>query len=458
MFRKLMLSLTAIVCFLWQTQAGSGLPDNFFMKKLPNGLEILVIEDNSVPLATCEITVHNGSYCEDSTYNGLSHMYEHMFFKANKDYPSQEKFLDRINELGISFNGTTSNERVNYFITLSNTKVKEGLEFMNSAIRYPLFDTAEMRRENPVVDGEFQRAESNPIYWLGKDFDRAMWGDLYTRKNPIGIHDVILTCTPAKMKVIKDKYYYPNNALISVAGAVKHEEIFKLIESIFGNWQPSSFNIFEKYPVPNFEPLKENKTFITTNQNAQIPIVEIGWHGPDTRNDLQATYAADVFSFILSQKTSSFYQNLVDKGLAYQVGVGYQTAKYTGPITAFLVPNPAKLQESYAAFWAEVDKWDSDDYFTDEQLETAKNQLAIYDAFDKEKTSEFLHTVTFWWASADIPYYTSYVENLKKVTREDIKAYIQNYIKGKNYVAGVLLNPAVKDQMGIEKFEDLFSE
>ena len=133
---------------LW---AGGQLPSNFFMKKLPNGLEILVIEDASVPLATCEISVHNGSYCEDSAYNGLSHMYEHMFFKANKDYPSQEQFLDRVNELGISFNGTTSNERVNYFITLSNSKVKEGLEFMNSAIRYPKFDTAEMRRENPVV-------------------------------------------------------------------------------------------------------------------------------------------------------------------------------------------------------------------------------------------------------------------------------------------------------------------
>lgn len=53
---------------------------------------------------------------------------------------------------------------------------------MNSAIRYPKFDTAEMRRENPVVDGEFQRAESNPVYWLGKDFDHAMWGDAYTRK------------------------------------------------------------------------------------------------------------------------------------------------------------------------------------------------------------------------------------------------------------------------------------
>jgi zinc protease len=67
----------------------------------------LVLEDNSVPLATIEIAVKNGSYTESPQYNGLSHLYEHMFFKANKDYPSQEDFLNRVSELGINFNGTT---------------------------------------------------------------------------------------------------------------------------------------------------------------------------------------------------------------------------------------------------------------------------------------------------------------------------------------------------------------
>ena len=95
------------------------LPSNFHLTKLKNGLEVLVIEDKTVPLITIEICVKNGSYTEDPEYNGLSHLYEHMFFKANKDLPSQEAFLERKNELGLDFNGTTSNERVNYFFTLN---------------------------------------------------------------------------------------------------------------------------------------------------------------------------------------------------------------------------------------------------------------------------------------------------------------------------------------------------
>src|SRR5256885_13302783 len=94
-FVSVLLRLTAV--------AQDHLPSNFFMTKMDNGLEVLVIEDSSVPLATIEIAVHNGSYTEDSAYNGLSHLYEHMFFKANKDIPSQEAYLKKVHELGIAF-------------------------------------------------------------------------------------------------------------------------------------------------------------------------------------------------------------------------------------------------------------------------------------------------------------------------------------------------------------------
>ena len=66
------------------------LPEGYFWKKLSNGLEVVVIENSKVPLATIEIAVRNGAYTEGPEYSGLSHLFEHMFFKANKDYPDQE--------------------------------------------------------------------------------------------------------------------------------------------------------------------------------------------------------------------------------------------------------------------------------------------------------------------------------------------------------------------------------
>ena len=433
--------------------AQQNLPDNFFLEKLDNGLEVLTIEDNTVPLATIEITVRNGAYTESPEYDGLSHLYEHMFFKANKDYGSQEEFLERVKELGIVFNGTTSGERVNYFCTLSNLKLTEGLEFMNSAIRYPAFLEDEMKRENPVVDGEFQRAESNPVYFLLEDSNHHMWGDNYSRKNTIGNHDIIMTATTEKMRTVQGKYYHPNNSIITIAGDVDHKEVLKQVKKVFGDWEASDFDPFEKYPIPEFEPLKESSYYITENDNTQTPIALLTWHGPDTRNDVQATYAADIFSFIVSQRSAKLQQELIDSGLAYQVGVGYQTNKYVGPISVFLVPNPAKVKEAFAKLDEEIAKWDDDDYFTDEQLATAKKMISIQDAYGKEQTSQFLHTVTYWWASASLDYYFNYVDNLNKVTREDIKNYVTTYIQGKPHVVGLLLSPEMKEQMQVESLQ-----
>ena len=448
--KKIISVLTLTLLITVTVSAQTKLPSNFFMKKLPNGLEMLIIEDKTVPLATIEIVVKNGSYTEDSAFNGLSHMYEHMFFKANRDLPSQEAFLKRINELGIVFNGTTSDERVNYFITLTNNKVDEGIAFMNSAIRYPLFLEEEMKKENPVVDGEFQRAESNPTFFLFDEFNRYMWKENYYRKNPIGVHDVILTCTPEKMRIIQDKYYYPNNSMIVIAGDVNHQEMYTKIEKVFGDWKPADFDPFQKWPIPEFEPLKGVTNFVTLNENAQVPIFLTGFHGPDTRNDLKATYAADVFSYILSQASSKLQKDLVESGLAYQVNVGYQTCKYTGPINIILVPNPATINEAWKVLWENVAQWTDPNYYTDEQLETAKNLLAIQDAYGKESTSEFTHYVTYWWASATIDYYTNYVQNLQEVTRQDIANYVKKYIIDQPHVNGLLLNPSMKDMVDVK--------
>ncbi|KAA8483684.1 insulinase family protein [Arcticibacter tournemirensis] len=447
-----MFSVACIQLRAQQLQKLGSLPSNMFYKKLPNGLELMVIEDNSVPLVTIEIAVKNGAYTEPPEYNGLSHLYEHMFFKANRDYPSQQDFMNRVRELGILFNGTTSNERVNYFFTLPKYNFPEGLRFMNSAIRYPKFDAQEMKGENVVVDGEFQRNESNPYFSLYDAMNRHMWGALYSRKNTIGNHDIIRSATPAKMDTIKNKYYWPNNSLLTVAGDVKHEEVFSLTENVLGSWQRSGFDPAKRWPVPEFQPLKTTDYFIVESALAKVPLVMFNWMGPDTRTDIPATYAADVFSFIINQNSSKFSQALVSTGLAYQISIGYLTQKHTGPISVFVVPNPAKAEECIAEVKKQVALWDSADYLTDEQIETAKRQLEIRQVKEQEITTNYVHTVSFWWASASIDYLTTYIDNLRKVSKKDLQQYVRKYIKDKPYCAGMLINPQMKEQLNPGKF------
>lgn len=136
MKEKWLIILFAVVSI--SAMAQPRLPKNYYWKKLDNGLEVVVIENSRVPLATIEIAVKNGAYTEGPEYSGLSHLFEHMFFKANKDYPDQEKFIRRTEELGMIWNGTTGTERVNYFFTFDKDSLDAGLKFMNAAMRYQL--------------------------------------------------------------------------------------------------------------------------------------------------------------------------------------------------------------------------------------------------------------------------------------------------------------------------------
>ena len=428
------------------------LPKDYYWKKLNNGLEVVVIENNKVPLTTIEIAVKNGAYTEGPEYSGLSHLFEHMFFKANKDYPDQEKFIKRTQELGAIWNGTTGDERVNYYFTFDKDSLDAGLRFMNAAVRFPIYRKEDMEKERPVVDGEFQRGESDPqgLLWLASG--KKIWGDLFTRKNPIGEHNIINTATPEKMMVIKEKYYVPNNSLLVICGDVAHENAFGLAEKIYGDWPNSGFDPHQKYPIPEFTPLKATDYFVKESTIAQTPNLMYIWQGPDTRNDSAATIAADVFNTALGLNSSKWQQAIVDKGLATYAGVSYQTEKYVGPIVIYTLPNPNKLKECYEEIARQVKMWGNDDYISDEELNTAKQTLKRNDIRQKEKPSSLPSQLTYMWCSTTFEYGTDYIENCMKVTKADIKRYVNKYVLGKNYVAGIIINPEMNKTTGASNF------
>jgi len=406
---------------------------------LDNGLEVIVIENHSVPLVTVELDVKNGAYTESPEYDGLSHLYEHMFFKANEKIPSQEAYMERMRELGATFNGTTSEERVNYFITFPKDSLEQGLVFMYDAITSPLFLEEELINERPVVTGEYDRNEANPFFHLNRAVSEKVWWEYYSRKNVIGDREVILNTTPEKMRIIQERFYVPNNSALLLAGDITPEEGFALAEKIFSGWEKGP-NPFDEYKVPEHPPIPENEVVIVEQPVNAISMM-YQWQGPSVGKDPKATYAADVLSFILGQQTSQFHKDLVESGLALGVNFSYYTLNHTGPITLFAQTTPDKFNACQKALFKEIEKMTDPNYFTDEQLENAKTILATNEQYARETASQFVHTVGFWWAVAGLDYYLNYIDNLNKVTREDIINYLKTYVVDKNYVLGVLASP-----------------
>ena len=415
-------------------------------RALTNGLEVIVLEDHSVPLVTIEMAVKNGSYAEPPELNGLSHLYEHMFFKANRAVANQEAYLKTIGQLGIAYNGSTREEVVNYYFTTTSPNLRTAMQFMRDSARYPLFDEREFERERQVVIGEIDRNESNPFFYLDLEMKNRLFYKYPSRKNSLGNRQTVSTATTAMMRLIQQRYYVPNNSALVVTGDVQPEEVFKMGQEFYGDWPRREKDPFGEFPLVEHPPLPKSEGAVLT-QPVQNVIITIGWQGPSIGKDNPSTYAADVFSFILRQPNSHFQRALVDTGLVTGVDIGYYTQRNVGPIEIVAQTNPDKARAAIKAIYNEVAHFNDKDYYTDEQLESAKGLLEADDLFSREKLSDYAHTLSFWWASTGLDYFRGYLGRLRATKREDASRYVTTYIQGKPHVGLVMISEEAQQKV-----------
>ena len=438
-------------------------------KTLANGLQVIVLADSSVPLVTIELAVRNGSFTEPPELNGLSHLYEHMFFKTNhatavyrcqflqfRNPQSYRQFncdselklnpelkdvsyMGAIDQLGIVNNGQTQEEVVEYYFTTTSPNLTSAMKFIKDAVRYPVFDEDEFAREKANVIAELDRNMSQPGYYLNRDSLDRLFYKYPTRKSPGGTRETVAAATTDQMRLIQARYYVPNNSALVVTGDVNPETIFTLAEQLFGDWKRAD-DPFVKFPLVEHPPLAKSEGAIVS-QPVESVLAQVSWQGPSIGKDDAATYAADVFSFILRQPDSRFQRALVDSGLTTASNLGYYTQRNVGPIQVILSTNPQKAKAALKTLYTEIAQFDKPGYFTDEELENAKTLLEADDLFSREKLSDYTHTLGFWWSTTGIDYFRGYHKNLRAITREDLLRYIKTYIQNKPHIGLVLISP-----------------
>jgi zinc protease len=224
-----------------------------------------------------------------------------------------------------------------------------------------------------------------------------------------------------------------------------------MTERIFGPWKRGE-DPFVRAPVPPIPALKASQAVIV-EESVNAVTVLVQWHGPSVRADEAATFVADVYSDVLNNPQSRFQKRLVDSGLWQTISVNYYTLNNVGPISVSGQTTPERLRDAIRAMLTELRASVEPGYVTNDELAATKANRAVTTQFGMERSSEFAHTIGFWWSVSGLEYYMKYIDEMAKRTAGDLQSYGRKYIVGKPYVLGVLLSPQDRRRINLTERE-----
>ncbi|MGE0173836.1 MAG: M16 family metallopeptidase [Oligoflexales bacterium] len=420
---------------------------SFTRDKLPTGLDVVMMESHKVPLVTIVLASKAGAMTETPDTNGLTHLWEHMFFKGNKTLKNQEAFNARIRELGIDYNGDTAEEKVRYYFTLPSVYLADGIRFMYDAISSPLLEQKELEKERLVVMDEWDRNASDPSFNLYRLRDKLLYGDQEYLRDALGEREIIAKATREQLLTIKDEVFTPSNSAIFVSGDFDPKDLKKLIHQYFSNWKdPKGWKPVVREEFPKFPSTTD---VVMTHPEARNVQINATYEGPKAKEKPEDTIIADVLLTLLQHKSGKFYKEYIDSGLTYGAGLSYPTQAHVGAIHVFAETKPENAKKVKQMLLKEPEKWAKKGYFAASQLEDVRRSLLVGHKFEENEPSEYIKTLAFWWAVTGLDYYETYLDNLRKVSLEDVQAFAKRYFVDKPYVATTFLSPEDAAKIGM---------
>lgn len=391
-----------------------------------NDLSILLMEDHSAPVATFMVTYHVGSRNEAIGHTGSTHLLEHMMFKGSKNFNKEngKPIWTILQDIGAQINATTSMDRTNYFELLPSEHLGSAIAIEADRMRNLLLRDEDRQPEMTVVRNEFERGENEPFSVLNKN----IWATAYQahpyHHNTLGWRSDIEGVSTERLREFYETYYWPNNATVTIIGDFNKDDALQMILDNYGTIAKSLHKIPEMYTT---EPKQEGARRFVIKRSGQMGIVGIAYKTLEGLH--KDNYSIQILSGILGEgKSSRFYKKLVDKGLATSVSMWDYSLRDNGLFITYVFLTPDTKHE-------DVEKIILDEYellrkkgVTNEEIDRVKGQIHAGQAYSRDGSYSIASNLNEAIAIGDWTYYTNYLENINKVTKEDIQRVVDTYL------------------------------
>jgi len=434
-------SFAVLVCLLIFSQVAVASEPEVF--QLDNGQTVVLQRVPQSKLVCVDTWVKTGSINENDKNSGAAHFLEHLFFKGSKKY-MQGEFEKILDGKGAVYNAATSKDFTHFYITIKKEDLPLALDLQADMLLNPAIPQNELDRERMVVLEEIARSKDSPNNIVFENMNTILFKKHPYKRDVIGTEDIIKNISRKEIFDFYDKWYTPSNMVTVIVGNIDKREALNLVRASFN--QPKRQTCQNVYPKEL--PLKKRETKIVKG-NYNTAYLEMAFKGCEFTNT-QDSYALDVLSVILGQGATSYLYKALkeDKNLVTYVDAGHYSLRDDSIFYISLGLN----SENYSAAENEVVKQINlirEKGVSCGEVQKAKNILERAHIYGNESVESIANSIGYDMAlGGDLKYYTCYIENVKKITEQDILRVAKEYLDP-NKMAVSLLVPE-KAKVGME--------
>ena len=405
---------------------------------LKNGMKIMLKEIHTAPIISSWIWYRVGSRDEPTGKTGISHWTEHMQFKGTKQFPAN--MLDKaISREGGRWNASTSHDSTRYFETMPADKIDLALRLEADRMTNSIFDAKEVASERTVIISEREGSENEPMFRLSEAMQNYAFRVHPYHHEIIGDMADLRTITRDDLYNHYRTYYVPNNAVLAIAGDFETKSMLKRIKELFGKIPKGQTPPRLARP----EPPQNGELRFSVEGPGETTFMQVAYHFP---NAVDPDYfPLQVLDSILngvsglSYKTSRLYRALVDKGYAVDAS-GYSDAAIDPSlyrITITIHPNRTP-EESIDVLDAEIKKLQNELVTADEIKRAVKQARAVF-AYGSENITHQAFWMGYTAMFSNYEWFTTYLNNLAKVTPKDVQRVARKYFQTSNRIIGTYI-------------------
>lgn len=425
--KKYMSRIKLLICLLSIVSYSKAQKVNFNEYDLPNGLHVILHQDNNAPVVAVSVMYHVGSKNENPNRTGFAHFFEHLLFEGS-DNIKRGEFMKIVSSNGGQNNANTSQDRTFYYEVFPSNQLETGLWLESERMMHPVINEIGVKTQNEVVKEEKRMRVDNQPYgnFLGEVMKRLFTKHPYNWV-PIGSMAHLDSSKLSEFIAFNKKYYTPNNAVLSIAGDINIENTKYLIASYFGEI-PSGVKL-DKVNIQE-DPITNEIIDTAYDGNIQIPAIMTAYRTPGETS--KESLALELASSVLSQGASSrMYKKMVDdKKNSLQVGCFNYALEDYGAYITYALPNG---ETSLSTLLKDMD----------DEILNLQNNLISVEEFTKIRNqyeNEFIGkndkmlgvaenlADSYTFQNKNTNYINEELDEVRKITREDIQNVARKYL------------------------------